>query len=90
MKTGEAHSGTAPPFAMNSSLSLSRHFVRRISRGFDFQEVLDLEDHAPNAIVVGEHGDRAHLAETESGHGRLLIGRIADWAFLQSHFEVRG
>src|SRR4028119_1783823 len=49
----------------------------------DFKEMLYLEDHAAHAIVGGELDDRAHPAETESDHGRLLVFCETDRTFLQ-------
>src|SRR5688572_2167775 len=54
-----------------------------------FEQVLHFEDHALNTIVGGENDGCPHLAETESGHGRLLIGRIADRTFLQLDSQER-
>ncbi len=49
----------------------------------DFEQVLHFEDHATHTIVGGQVDDRAHLAQSESGHGRLLAFFETDRTFLQ-------
>ena len=52
-------------------------------------KVLHFEDHAFDAIVGGELGHRAQLAQTEGRDGCLLIFGIADWTFRQFDFHLR-
>lgn len=53
----------------------------------DFQQMLDFEDHAAHASVVGQDHGCPHAAQSEGGHGRLLAFFETYRTFLQFDFQ---